>query len=141
LSLPLVFFHTIFIPAVWILEKISELISSHKTVDRYVGTQFTNEEFHNLLQSESGSHTLEEHEKKMLVGLFRFKETEIKEIYVPRVKITAIEENKGLEDLKKVIIESGYSRIPVYRGSIDEIIGIIYVKDLLLYPKRRPSNN
>jgi len=137
LSLPLVFFHTILYPAVWILEKISELISSHKTVDRYVGTQFTNEEFHNLLQSESGSHTLEEHEKKMLVGLFRFKETEIKEIYVPRVKITAIEENKGLEDLKKVIIESGYSRIPVYRGSIDEIIGIIYVKDLLLYPEKK----
>ena len=112
LSLPLMGFRIIFFPAVWLLEKISELISSRKPVDRYVGTQFTHEEFHNLLQSESSSHTLEEHEKKMLVGLFRFKEAEIKEIYVPRVKITAIEENQSLEELKQIIIDSGYYRIP-----------------------------
>lgn len=136
-SLPLILFRFIFYPAVWVLEKISDLFSSHQNVDRYVGTQFTNEEFHNLIQSESSSHSLEEHEKKMLVGLFRFREAEIKEIYVPRVKITAIEENQSIEELKKVIVDSGYSRIPVYRGSIDEIIGIIYVKDLLLYPEKK----
>ncbi|MEN6444547.1 MAG: hemolysin family protein [Candidatus Cloacimonas sp.] len=136
-SLPLILFRFIFYPAVWVLEKISDLFSSHQNIDRYVGTQFTNEEFHNLIQSESSSHSLEEHEKKMLVGLFRFREAEIKEIYVPRVKITAIEENQSIEELKKVIVDSGYSRIPVYRGSIDEIIGIIYVKDLLLYPEKK----
>ena len=133
-------FRLIFFPVVWVLEKISELISKRKAVDQYIGTQFTHEEFHNLLQSESSSHSLEEHEKKMLVGLFRFKEAEIKEIYVPRVKITAIEENKDLEELKQIIIDSGYSRIPVYRGTIDEIVGIIYVITLspplvlLLFP-------
>ena len=137
LSLPLLLFRYLFYPIVWVLEKISELISSRQNVDRYVGTQFTDEEFHNLIQSESSSHSLEEHEKKMLVGLFRFREAEIKEIYVPRVKITAIEENQSIEDLKKIIIESGYSRIPVYRGSIDEIVGIIYVKDLILYPEKK----
>ncbi|MGB4260521.1 MAG: CNNM domain-containing protein, partial [Candidatus Cloacimonas acidaminovorans] len=88
ISLPLMGFRLIFFPVVWVLEKISELISKRKAVDQYIGTQFTHEEFHNLLQSESSSHSLEEHEKKMLVGLFRFKEAEIKEIYVPRVKIT-----------------------------------------------------
>jgi len=137
ISLPLMGFRLIFFPVVWVLEKISELISKRKAVDQYIGTQFTHEEFHNLLQSESSSHSLEEHEKKMLVGLFRFKEAEIKEIYVPRVKITAIEENKDLEELKQIIIDSGYSRIPVYRGTIDEIVGIIYVKDLLLYPEKK----
>ena len=135
LSLPLLMFRYLFYPIVWVLVKMSELISSHQNVDRYVGTKFTDEEFHNLIQSESSSHSLEEHEKKMLVGLFRFREAEIKEIYVPRVKITAIEENQSIEDLKKIIIESGYSRIPVYRGSIDEIVGIIYVKDLILFGK------
>ena len=73
----------------------------------------------------------------MLVGLFRFREAEIKEIYVPRVKITAIEENQSLEELKDVIVASGYSRIPVYRESIDDIVGIIYVKDLLLFPEKK----
>ncbi|HNV92768.1 MAG TPA: hemolysin family protein [Candidatus Cloacimonas sp.] len=137
LSLPLLMFRYLFYPIVWVLVKMSELISSHQNVDRYVGTKFTDEEFHNLIQSESSSHSLEEHEKKMLVGLFRFREAEIKEIYVPRVKITAIEENQSIEDLKKIITESGYSRIPVYRGSIDEIVGIIYVKDLILYPEKK----
>jgi putative hemolysin len=137
LSLPLLMFRYLFYPIVWVLVKMSELISSHQNVDRYIGTKFTDEEFHNLIQSESSSHSLEEHEKKMLVGLFRFREAEIKEIYVPRVKITAIEENQSIEDLKKIIIESGYSRIPVYRGSIDEIVGIIYVKDLILYPEKK----
>ena len=71
LSLPLLMFRYLFYPIVWVLVKMSELISSHQNVDRYVGTKFTDEEFHNLIQSESSSHSLEEHEKKMLVGLFR----------------------------------------------------------------------
>ncbi len=71
------------------------------------------------------------------MGLFRFKDAEIKEIYVPRVKITAVEENQSLEELKEIIVASGYSRIPVYKESIDDIIGIIYVKDLLLYPEKK----
>jgi len=73
----------------------------------------------------------------MLVGLFRFKDAEIKEIYVPRVKITAVEENMSLEELKEIIVASGYSRIPVYKDTIDDIVGIIYVKDLLLYPEKQ----
>jgi len=119
-----------------VLERFSNLISRRQSLDKHLGAQFTHEEFHNLIQSESSSRGLEEHEKRMLVGLFRFKDAEIKEIYVPRVKITAIEENQSLDELKEVILASGYSRIPVFRESIDEIVGIIYVKDLLLYPEK-----
>ncbi len=123
-------------PVVWIFEKLSSIISRKGAFDKHVGQRFTHEEFHNLIQSDSSSGTLEEYEKRMLVGLFRFREAEISEIYVPRVKITAIEENQSLEDLKSLAVSSGYSRIPVYRETIDDIIGIIYVKDLLLYPDK-----
>jgi len=136
ISLPMILIRSILFPIVWVLERFSNLISRRQSLDKHLGAQFTHEEFHNLIQSESSSRGLEEHEKRMLVGLFRFKDAEIKEIYVPRVKITAIEENQSLDELKEVILASGYSRIPVFRESIDEIVGIIYVKDLLLYPEK-----
>lgn len=123
-------------PVVWIFERLSIAISRKGATDGKIGQRFTHEEFHNLIQSESSSGSLQEHEKRMLVGLFRFREAEISEIYVPRVKITAIEENQSLEDLRALVIENGYSRIPVYHETIDDIIGIIYVKDLLLYPQK-----
>jgi putative hemolysin len=123
-------------PVVWIFERLSIAISRKGSKDKKVGQRFTHEEFHNLIQSESSSGSLEEHEKRMLVGLFRFREAEVSEIFVPRVKISAIEENQSLEELRELVVESGYSRIPVYRETIDEIIGIIYVKDILLFPEK-----
>jgi len=137
ISLPLMLFRIALFPIVWVLEKFSGLLSSKQIQDKHLGSQFTHEEFHNLIVSESSSRSLEEHEKRMLVGLFRFKDAEIKEIYVPRVKITAVEENMSLEELKEIIVASGYSRIPVYKDTIDDIVGIIYVKDLLLYPEKQ----
>ncbi|HPS38328.1 MAG TPA: hemolysin family protein [Candidatus Cloacimonadota bacterium] len=126
----------ILFPLVLALEGFSKLVSKKHGPDKHIGQRFTPEEFHKLIQSDSSGNSLEEHEKKMLVGLFRFKEAEISEIYVPRVKISAVEENQSLEELKELIIESGYSRIPVFRETIDDIIGIVYVKDLLIYPER-----
>ncbi|MFA7543531.1 MAG: hemolysin family protein [Candidatus Cloacimonadaceae bacterium] len=133
---PVAVVQIILFPAVWVFEMISLMASSKQSQDRHVGQRFTNEEFHNLIQSESSSGTLEENEKRMLVGLARFREATIREIYVPRVRMTAIAENQSLEELRDLIMGSGYSRIPVYRGSIDDIVGIIYVKDLLLYPEK-----
>lgn len=135
-SLPIQIIQYLFFPVVWLVEKFSALVSSGQSADRHLGSRFTTEEFHNLIQSESSKHTLEDHEKQMLVGLFRFREASISEIYVPRVKIVAIEEKQSLEELRDLIVSSGYSRIPVYRETIDDIIGIVYVKDLLLYPEK-----
>lgn len=136
LAYPLGALQFVLSPIVWIFEQISNVISSKHQFEKNIGHRFTHEEFHNLIQSESSSGTLEEHEKRMLVGLFRFREAEISEIYVPRVRITAIDESQSLEELRELIVASGYSRIPVYRETIDDIVGIIYVKDLLIYPEK-----
>jgi len=137
IAYPLSAIQFVLTPVVWILEKLIVSISRKDATDKKIGQPFTQEEFHNLIQSESSSRSLEEHEKRMLVGLFRFREAEISEIYVPRVKVCAIEVNQSLDELRKLAIESGYSRIPVYKETIDDIIGIIYVKDLLLYPDKK----
>ncbi len=135
-SLPLMLLRVILYPIVWILDRFSSRMAARPTGAMSMESHITHEEFHNLIQSESSSRTLEDHEKRMLVGLFRFREAEISEIYVPRVKITAVQEDQSLEELREIIVNSGYSRIPVFRESIDDIVGIIYVKDLLLYPEK-----
>jgi len=136
-SLPMQALNVVLLPLVWLIEKLSLLVSSKQGADRILSSRFTTEEFHSLIQSESSQHSLDEHEKQMLVGLFRFREAKLTEIYVPRVRMTAIEVDQSLDELRDLIVSSGFSRIPVYRETIDEIIGIIYVKDLVLYPEKK----
>jgi len=74
-----------------------------------------------------------EEEKNLLEGVVNLKYTEVSEIMTPRVDIIAIEYNTNFEDLIKTIKETEYSRIPVYQESIDNIKGILYIKDILPY--------
>ena len=79
--------------------------------------------------------TLEEDEKKMIHSIFELGETKVKEIMVPRIDMTCIEESATLEEIKELVRKKGHSRIPLFRESIDQIIGIVYVKDLFLGEK------
>ncbi len=58
------------------------------------------------------------------------KDTPVKEIMTPRVDIVAIENTETVEELINIINEEGYSRIPVYKESLDNIVGIVYAKDI-----------
>ena len=73
---------------------------------------------------------LEEDEKEMIHGIFELEETTAREIMVPRIDIFALEAGASVAEAVEVIIRESYSRIPVYQGNIDNIIGILYAKDL-----------
>jgi len=70
-------------------------------------------------------------EKEMLEGIVRFSNLEVSEIMKPRTDVVAVDLDTNLETLMKIIIESGYSRIPVYEETSDHVKGILYVKDLI----------
>ena len=72
-------------------------------------------------------------EHQMLSGIINFVNTEVEEIMRPRVDITALDIKSTFEQVKQTIINSGYSRIPVYDEDLDNIKGALYVKDLLPY--------
>jgi gliding motility-associated protein GldE len=74
-------------------------------------------------------------EQKMLSGIVNFGNTEVEEIMRSRVDVTAIELTSTFEDVKRTIIESGFSRLPIYDEDLDNIKGTLYVKDLLPYIK------
>jgi CBS domain containing-hemolysin-like protein len=71
----------------------------------------------------------------MLSGIVNFGNTEVEEIMRSRVDVTAIELTSTFEDVKRTIIESGFSRLPIYDEDLDNIKGTLYVKDLLPYIK------
>jgi CBS domain containing-hemolysin-like protein len=75
---------------------------------------------------------LEEDEKKMIHGIFELGETLVKEIMIPRIDIICLEENTPLSEIKELVKKEGHSRYPLYKENIDNIVGILQVKDLFL---------
>ncbi|RME65994.1 MAG: HlyC/CorC family transporter, partial [Nitrospirae bacterium] len=82
------------------------------------------------LGEESGS--LQEEEKEMLEKVFEFGDTVAAEAMVPRTEIVAIEDTATVRDALQLVKEKGYSRYPVIHEKIDQIVGILYIKDILI---------
>ena len=76
-------------------------------------------------------------EQKILQGIVSFGNTDTKQVMRPRMDIFALNEESSFSEIIPEIIENGYSRIPVYRENVDNVIGILYIKDLLPYLERK----
>ncbi len=72
-------------------------------------------------------------EKEMIHNVFEFDDTEVKDVMVPRTNMCCLKKSAGIQDVLKFLDKTNFSRIPVYEGSRDKIIGILYAKDLLKY--------
>jgi gliding motility-associated protein GldE len=79
--------------------------------------------------------TIEEDEHSLIKSIVSFKSVTVKEIMRPRVDITGISLDSTFQEIMKIITESGHSRLPLYKDDLDEVVGIIYAKDLLPYLK------
>jgi putative hemolysin len=88
-------------------------------------------EFFELYAAESGS-DFEEDEKEMIEGIISIRDTRAREVMVPRVDIVAVSEKATVDEIKGLVVKHGYSRLPVYRESVDDIVGILHAKDLFL---------
>jgi CBS domain containing-hemolysin-like protein len=78
---------------------------------------------------EEGS--IEAGEKELIHSIFEFGDTIAREVMVPRPDVTAIEGDKTLRDVQALVLQHGYSRVPVFTDELDEIVGIVYAKDVL----------
>jgi len=74
---------------------------------------------------------LKKEERKMMRSILHFSDTLIREIMIPRVDMTAIDVDSSLDEAARIVLDSGHSRLPVYDDEIDNIIGVLYAKDLL----------
>lgn len=126
---PLTVLRWIFYPISYALVRTSSRISekaSHKS-------EISLDELADAVDMTQSS-SPEEH--VMLSGIVNFVNTEVQEIMKPRVDITAVAITDSYEQVKQTIIRSGFSRIPVYEGDLDNIKGTLYVKDLLSHIDR-----
>ncbi len=93
----------------------------------------TEEELRMLVNVGEEEGLIEPEEREMIEGIFSFGDTTVREVMIPRVDIVALEETASIDEALNTIITTGHSRIPVYRETIDHIVGILYAKDLLLW--------
>ncbi len=84
---------------------------------------------------------INDYEKKMILNIIKLSEIYVREIMVPRVDVIAIDINSKLENIFKIVVENGVSRVPVYDENIDNIIGILHAKDLLNYITNKENFN
>lgn len=83
----------------------------------------------------AGKNNTNEEEKRILKSIIEFGNIDVKEVMKSRVDVIALEEKTSFEEVKKIIINSGYSRIPIYKETFDNVLGILYIKDLLPHLK------
>ncbi len=120
----------------WIIYPISiPMRSVTMAIHNRLGKQKSNlsvDQLSQALELTSDKDTTDE-EKKILEGIVSFGNTDTKQVMRPRMDIFALNKDASYKEIFSEIIENGFSRIPVYEDSIDKVVGILYVKDLLPY--------
>src|SRR6056297_470504 len=91
--------------------------------------------FRELMES-GGSQEIDHDDSEILHNVLELSNKRVRETMLPRTEIIAVERNSSLEELKKAFIESGYSKIPVFQDTIDDIIGVVFAYDLFSNPQK-----
>lgn len=114
-------------PVLWLPYLLSRLVISEPE-NLY---NVTEAELNLLLDAGQQEGVLEDEERQMISSIFDFRDTLAREIMVPRIDMLALNVDTTLFQAMEALLQSGYSRVPVYEETIDKIIGVLYVKDLL----------
>lgn len=131
-AVPLRVFYTIFKPFIWLMNSMSNgflrLIKIHPASEQEI---HSTEELQLLVKQSADSGEIEEENYEIIKNAFDFTDHSAKQIMVPRQNITSIDFEEDVNDIINKIMDSGYSRIPVYIDSIDNVIGIFYTKEII----------
>jgi gliding motility-associated protein GldE len=129
MALPLSLLQKLFYPIAFVLVNGTSFID--KSIKKKAG-DVSVDDLENALEITDKSERSPD-EQRILEGIVKFGNTDVKQIMKPRMDVTAVQEGTPFKDLIETVIQSGYSRIPVYNNSLDTITGILYVKDLIAH--------
>lgn len=131
-ALPLRVFFIVFRPVIsvlnWMSNSILRMAGVEPTIEHDVHSP---EELRYIIAESSRQGALEVSEQEIIENVFEFTETTAGQVMVPRSKIVALDATLSMDVLLDRVMEEGYSRLPVYLDSVDNIVGIVYAKDLL----------
>ncbi len=125
------FVSTIAAPAVWLLAMSTQGVLRLLGRANEEEEQVTEEDILSLVREGTAGGTLEVAERDLIERVFNFTDVTVRSIMTPRTEIFAVAEDQPLDSIVTQVIEAGFSRIPVYRGSLDTVVGILYAKDIL----------
>lgn len=128
MSVPMAVMFRAFHPVSRILVKSTKLMDKRKDGDG--SSQITAQELSQVLELTTDSNTQED-ERRILSGIVKFGSTEVRQVMTPRIDVISFPIELNFDELQQRITEHGFSRIPVYEESFDQVKGILYVKDLL----------
>jgi putative hemolysin len=131
-SAPVRGFFVLFAPLVWVLQKATAAVLQLLNL-RLPGVEteaHSEAELKMLVRSSSDAGEIEQGEREMLYKVFDFADKEVHEVMVPRPEVVAIKADLPPEEALAALLESPFTRYPVYRESLDEIIGVLHVRDL-----------
>ncbi len=132
-AIPLNVFYYIFRPFIWVLNGFANVILKKIGISPIHGHEVhTSEELQLLLDQGKESGALDSSEHELIKNVFDFNDRTVKKIMIPRTSIVAIDIDSDYKEFVNFVINEGYTRLPVYRNTIDDIIGYIHVKDLLV---------
>ena len=121
-------------PIVWFVSTVSNvLVRALGGKDRPQAGYLSTEELKMLVETGSEQGGIEEDEKEMIHGVIELAETKVHQVMVPRIGIQAVEVNDPIDEVLEMVVRAGHSRVPVYEENLDNVVGILYAKDLLPY--------
>jgi putative hemolysin len=125
-------FFVVLKPLIWVLQKSSEAILRALGLQPPGGEMevYSEAELKMLLNRSTEEGELEQQEQEMLYKVFDFADKEVSAVMVPRPEVVALSVELPPEEALAAVIESPYTRYPVYRGSLDEVVGVLHVRDL-----------
>ncbi len=123
---PILYFSKVLYPVLWVSDRINQQFAFRPGVTEPVVTEAEIKEWIDVGEEEG---TIEEEERDMLYSVLRFGDTTVREVMTPRVDVVMVEDVATLESALAILNETGFSRIPVYHEHIDNIVGLLNVKD------------
>jgi len=130
---PIRVFTFLFTPFLSITRQMAQILARSTGTDPALHTRaaHSEEEIKLLVEGSAEEGVLEEEEKEMIHSIFEFTDKVARQVMVPRIDIEGISVEATVDDLVNQVLESGYSRLPVYDTTLDTVVGVIHVKDLL----------
>ena len=133
IAMPLQFFFFIFRPFIWVLNGTANMILKTIGISTVQGQEMhSSDELKYLVKQGKESGEIEQANYDIIKNAFEFSERTAKQIMIPRTQVVSIDVNDFQESMLDMLIEENYSRIPGYADSLDNIVGVVYLKDILI---------
>jgi len=132
ISKPLKLAEKVLLPLILLFDYLTRIVNKITGGRSAIETSYvTREEIQDIIETGEREGVLDEEEREMLQRTLRFNDTIAKEVMTPRLDMTAVAKDASIREALETAIQSGHARLPVYEGSLDNVIGVVHIRDLV----------